>query len=54
MNILFIGHESELNGASKSMLNIIDCLLKENHQVHLLTAYNSGSFYEEVKKELLK
>ncbi len=50
MNILFIGHEDELNGASKSMLNIIDCLLNKGHNIFLLTAYHSGSFYNEVSR----
>ena len=49
MRILFIGHESDLNGASKSLLNIIS-ELETKHEVYVLTAYGSGSFYEELCK----
>lgn len=40
MKILLIGHESELNGASKSMINIIDCLLERKHQIFILFSYD--------------
>lgn len=46
--ILFIGHERDLNGASKSLLNIIS-QLEEQDQIYVLTAYNDGPFYEELK-----
>ena len=49
MRILFIGHERDLNGASKSLLNIITQLEREHH-IYILTAYDSGEFYDELKK----
>ena len=49
MKILFIGHENELNGASKSLLNII-AELKDKHEIYVLTSYKDGSFIKELKK----
>ncbi|WHY66793.1 glycosyltransferase family 4 protein [Neobacillus sp. SuZ13] len=49
MKILFIGHEPYLNGASKSMLNIIDTL-RAKHKIYVLTSFQSGDFYEELIK----
>lgn len=49
MKILFIGHESELNGASKSLLNII-AELKDKHEIYVLTSYKDGSFINELNK----
>lgn len=48
MKILFIGHENELNGASKSLLNVIS-VLKDKHKIYVLTSYNNGSFINELK-----
>lgn len=53
MNILLIGHESDLNGASKSLINIAD-VLEKKHSVYVLTAFNSGAFYNELKKHNVK
>lgn len=51
MNILFVGHEDQLNGASKSLLNIISVLKNEpKNVIHVLTAYSSGPFYDELRK----
>lgn len=49
VKILFIGHERDINGASKSLLNIVS-QLEEKHQIYILTAYDSGEFYDELKK----
>lgn len=49
MNILYIGHEQDLNGSSRSLLNIISSLEKENHNIHVLTSYSDGPFYEALK-----
>lgn len=49
MNILFIGHEHELNGASRSLLGMVSELSKDN-SIHVLTAYKKGEFFEELKK----
>jgi len=54
MRILFIAHEDSLNGASKSMLNIIDCLLEKKHEIYIVSSYNSGDFYNESKKRHVK
>lgn len=50
MKVLLIGHESDLNGASKSLLNIIDILLNNDYSVYVLTSYKAGAFYDELKK----
>lgn len=49
MNILFVSHECDLNGASLSMLGIIDDLRKDNN-IFVLTAYKKGAFVEELNK----
>lgn len=48
MNILFIGHEHELNGASRSLVGMINELSKDNN-IHVLTAYKKGAFIDEIK-----
>lgn len=50
MNILFIGHEDKMNGASRCMVEIIDELILQGNQVFVLTAYSDGTFYSELKK----
>lgn len=49
MNILFIGHEADLNGASRSLLNLIS-ILENNHNIYVLTSFNKGAFYEALKQ----
>lgn len=49
MNILLITHERNLNGASKSLLNIIE-QLKEKHKFYVLTPFSDGQMIEELKK----
>ncbi len=49
MKILFIGHESELNGASQSMLNIISCL-ENDHDIYVLTSFCDGAFVHALKE----
>ena len=49
MNILYIGHEEYINGASKSLLSIIDYEIPNNN-IFVLTSYGSGEFYDELKK----
>lgn len=51
--ILFISHESDLNGASKSLLNMISVLKKDN-KIYVLTSYKEGAFYDELKKHKVK
>lgn len=53
MKILYIGHERELNGASKSVLDIIKGLENE-HEIYVLTAYDSGPFYDALKKRKVR
>lgn len=49
--ILFIAHEPFLNGASKSLINIINELKKRSgYKIYVLTAFNKGEFYTELKK----
>ena len=49
VKILFISHERELNGATKSLINLISQFEKRN-KIYVLTAYNDGPFCEELKK----
>lgn len=49
MNILFVAHECELNGASRSLLGLID-QLEDNHNIYVLTNYKKGDFIDELKK----
>lgn len=51
--ILYIGHEVDLNGASKSLLNIITCM-EDKCQIYVLTSFDYGPFYEELKKHNVK
>ncbi len=49
MKILFAAHEGDLNGSSKSLINLID-ILSRTHTVFVLTSYKEGKFVEELKK----
>lgn len=49
MNILYVTHESDLNGASLSLLALID-ELKGRHNIFLLTCSKSGQFVDELKR----
>lgn len=49
MKILFAAHEGDLNGSSKSLINLID-ILSQSHTVFVLTSYREGKFVEELKK----
>lgn len=49
MNILYISHEKDLNGASMSLLGIIDELIEDNN-IFVLSSYKEGQFIEELKK----
>ena len=49
VKILFISHEKDLNGATKSLINLISQFEKRN-KIYVLTAYNDGPFCEELKK----
>lgn len=48
MKIMTFTHESELNGASKSLLSLIDHL-SDQHEFWIVTAFGEGPFYDEVK-----
>lgn len=50
MNILFIGHEQDMNGASLSMVALIDELKKKGHNVFVLSSYKEGKFIDELRK----
>lgn len=49
MNILFVAHEREVNGASYSLINIIDSLKSKCHFI-VISPFESGPFVEEIKK----
>ncbi len=49
MNILFVAHEEKLNGASLSLIGIIDELIEDN-KIYVLTNCKEGKFLEELKK----
>lgn len=53
MTILFIMHEPELNGGSKSMLNIIDAL-SNKHEFIVLSPVTEGPVLEELRKRNIK
>lgn len=48
MNILFIAHENKLNGANKSMINLIDSL-SEKHKFFVWCPYTDGPLIEALK-----
>ncbi|WP_302579573.1 glycosyltransferase family 4 protein [Clostridium saudiense] len=49
MNILMLTHEKNLNGASKSMINLIDNLI-DKHKFYIVSSYIDGPVIEELKK----
>ena len=49
MRILFIGHEQDLNGASRSLLNII-AQIEDIHSVFVLSPYESGPFVDALRQ----
>lgn len=49
MNILFIAHEQMINGASHSMIYIID-KLSDRCNFTIVTPFNNGPFVDEMKK----
>lgn len=53
MKILFVGHEKDINGASKSLLNIIS-QLEEQNDVYVLTSFSEGGVIHELKKHKVK
>ena len=53
MNILFISHEADLNGASKSMINIID-ELKDKHTFYVILRYTCGEVYDALVSRNIK
>ena len=53
MNILFISHEKYLNGASKSLLELIKCL-QEKHDITVLSSYKDGKFMDKLKEMNVK
>ena len=53
MKILFIAHEKDLNGASKSLLELIKCL-QDNNEIYVLTQYSKGRFVNELDKLSVK
>jgi L-malate glycosyltransferase len=54
LNILLIGHEDKLNGASRCLLDIADYMISKEDKVYVLTSYKSGDFYNELLKRDLK
>lgn len=50
MNIMYISHEFQLNGASRSLLELIH-ELKKKHNIYVLTGFKNGPFLDELKKE---
>ncbi len=54
LKILFIGHEADLQGASRSMLNVIDELINNGHKIYVLLPYSSGNVLENIKQRKIK
>jgi len=53
MNILFVTHEKNLNGASKSMINIID-QLKDKHTFIVVSKTSDGAVQDELRKRNIR
>lgn len=53
MKILYVAHEDMINGASHSLLNLID-ELKDKCQFIILTPYKEGAFVDSIKKRNVK
>lgn len=49
MKILFVCHEKNLNGASRSLINIIS-VLEKDHELFALTCYPNGDMYDALTK----
>ena len=49
LRILFISHEKNLNGSSKSLLNIIE-MLEQEHTIYVLTRFSDGAVYDELSR----
>lgn len=50
MNILMIAHEREMNGSSRSLINLLDVFIADGCVVYVLTSFTDGKFVEELKK----
>lgn len=53
MNILMITHERNLNGASKSLLNLID-QMKDKHTFFVVTPFSDGPMADELKRREIR
>jgi glycosyltransferase involved in cell wall biosynthesis len=53
MNVLFITHEKNLNGASKSMLNLID-ELSDKHTFYVVSSFSEGPVVNELRRRGIK
>lgn len=49
IKILYLAHETKLNGATKSLLNIIDCL-PDSVEAYVVVPKNEGPLIDELKK----
>ena len=54
MKIMLIGHEKGLNGASRSLLNVADELSERGHSVYVLSSFNSGMLFEELRRHKIE
>ena len=55
MKILFVSHEEKLNGASLSLLGMIDELKKDNNnEIYVLTCFKVGPFINELYNREVK
>lgn len=53
MKILFVTHEDKINGASHSLINLLD-VLSNKCECSVITPYKYGPFMEELKKKKCK
>lgn len=49
MNILYVAHEGNLGGATKSMLGIIDEMIRNGHNVYVILPHIKGELLKELK-----
>lgn len=54
MNILYITHENQLNGASKSLLNIIDNIDQKKNHIYVVLSADNGRLNEELAKRKVR
>ena len=53
INVLFICHERDINGATRSMLDLIS-VLKEKYNFYVLLRFDNGEVFDEIKRRKIQ